>query len=78
MTPWSPPFLSTKLIVPGSTASLKVAVTLLAIGTPVAPEAGDCADAVVAVVSAVAVVNDQEVEVIVLPDRSWAPLKVAV
>ena len=70
--------MSVKLIVPGWTSSLKVAVTLLATTTPVAPLAGLREVTVGAVVSAVAVVNDHDVDVIALPERSWAPLRVAV
>jgi hypothetical protein len=62
----------------GITASLKVAVILLAIATPVAPEAGLSDEAVGGVVTAAVVVNDHDVDDIVLPDKSCAPLIVAV
>ena len=68
----------TKLIVLGMTDSLKTAVTLLAMGTPVSPEPGLCAEIVGAVEFTVTVVNNHEVEVIALPARSVAPERVAV
>ena len=57
-------------------ASLKVAVMVVVGATPVAPLAGDLAVMVGAVTSAV--VNDQPVFVMVLPELSCAPLTVAV
>src|SRR6267154_2685069 len=73
------PVVSVKLIVFCCTASLKVAVTFAPTATPVAPMAGERLVTVGATASAAAaVVYVQETLVITLPDRSWAPLKVAV
>ncbi len=73
------PFLSVEADRAAWTSSLKVAVTGLVIATPVAFAAGLWPVTVGAVVSgADTVVNVHDNGDIVLPKRSWAPLKVAV
>ena len=67
--------------VPDWSGSLKVAVTVLPIETPVAPAAGVRPVTVGGVVSAggaAAVVKTQITETIVLPAGSWAPETLAV
>jgi hypothetical protein len=71
--------ISTKLIVLACTDSLNTAVTLPPTATLVAPDDGLRVVTVGGVVSAdEAVVNDHDVDVMALPDRSNAPLNVTV
>src|SRR5437762_55608 len=70
--------LSTKEIVVLSTSLLKVAETLVFFDTPMAPDAGDTTVTVGGALG-FSVVNDQEKgAVMTLPDKSVAPLTVAV